>query len=212
MNAGAWIALAAAAAVAVVDWVAVARRAKRWERIAKPLVPVLLIAVALTIDPARADARPWFVAALVASLVGDVLLLLPHAFVPGLGAFLLAHVAYIVGLNVDGGGGVAALSTGAVVLGAAVVLVGRRLLAGMAARGGSRERLPVIVYMTVIAAMGASAVATGRVLPAAGALLFMASDALIGWRRYVHEEGWMNVVVMVTYHVGQAMLVLSLAA
>ncbi len=210
MNAGAWLLLASAAAVAVVDWVAVARRARRWELVAKPAVMVLLIGVALAVDPVRPDTRAWFVAALVASLVGDVLLML-RAFVPGLGAFAVAHAAYVVGLDIDGGGSVTALVLAAVVVGAVSVLIGRRLLAGMAARGGSRERTPVLIYLTVITAMGASALATGRFLPIAGALLFMASDSLIGWRRYVHERSWMNVAVMVTYHLGQGLLVLSLA-
>lgn len=212
MNAGAWLFLAAAAAVAFVDWIAVARRARSWEHVAKPTVLVLLIGLALVIDPVRPDAQPWFVAALVASLVGDVLLMLPGAFVPGLGAFLLAHIAYIVGLNVDDGGTAFVLLVSAAVVGLATLGVGRRLLAGMASRGGSRERLPVVAYMVVIAGMGASALATGRALPVVGALLFMVSDSLIGWRRYVRDEPWMNVAIMVTYHVGQALLVLSLAA
>ena len=47
--------------------------------------------------------RAWFVAALVLSLAGDVFLMLPKdLFVFGLGAFLLGHLAYIVGLHVDG--------------------------------------------------------------------------------------------------------------
>ena len=212
MNAGAWLLLAAAAAVAVVDWIAVARRVRRWEHVAKPAVLVLLIGLALVIDPVRSAAQPWFVAALVASLVGDVLLMLPGAFVPGLGAFLLAHIAYIVGLDADDGGTAFALVVSTAVVGSAAFLVGRRLLGGMAGRGGSHERFPIVVYMTVIAGMVASALATGRVLPALGALLFMASDSLIGWRRYVREQAWMPVAIMAAYHVGQALLVLSLAA
>jgi uncharacterized membrane protein YhhN len=212
MNAGAWLLLAAATAVAVVDWIAVARRAGRWEHVAKPGVLILLIGLALVIDPVRGGSQPWFVAALVASLVGDVLLMLPGAFVPGLAAFLVAHIGYIVGLDVDGGGSATVLVVCAAVVGAAAFLVGRRLIGCMAARGGSRERLPVVAYMMVITAMVASALATGRALPALGALLFMASDSLIGWRRYVREQPWMPVVIMVTYHVGQALLVLSLAA
>jgi uncharacterized membrane protein YhhN len=40
--------------------------------------------------------RLWLLAALVGSLAGDVFLLFPGYFVPGLVAFLLAHVAYLV--------------------------------------------------------------------------------------------------------------------
>ena len=48
-------------------------------------------------------ARAWFVAALVFSLAGDVLLMLPREqFVAGLSAFLVAHLCYIVGFWTDG--------------------------------------------------------------------------------------------------------------
>ena len=65
---------------------------------------------------AAADRQVWFVVALVFSLVGDVALMLDSdRFVLGLGAFLVAHVAYIVGFWIDppavGAVGVAALVT-----------------------------------------------------------------------------------------------------
>ena len=56
--------------------------------------------VALALDPVHGDMRTWFVIALVFSLLGDIFLMLPSdKFVFGLGAFLLGHVAYTVGLN-----------------------------------------------------------------------------------------------------------------
>ena len=66
------------------------------------MVGLIGLAVGLTPGSAGGDAaRPWFVAALALSLVGDVLLMLPRErFVGGLVAFLLAHLAYIVGLGV----------------------------------------------------------------------------------------------------------------
>ncbi|MCD6285147.1 MAG: hypothetical protein J7M39_04450, partial [Anaerolineae bacterium] len=43
----------------------------------------------------------WFVVALVFSLAGDIFLMLPDEkwFVPGLLAFLVGHLCYIVGFN-----------------------------------------------------------------------------------------------------------------
>ena len=64
-----------------------------------------MIAAALALDPTSEAARTWFVVALVFSLLGDVFLMLPSdAFVAGLSAFLLAHVAYVVALNQDSAG------------------------------------------------------------------------------------------------------------
>jgi uncharacterized membrane protein YhhN len=54
------------------------------------------------------------------------------------------------------------------------------------------------------------AVGTGNPVAIAGAVSFYASDALIGWGRFVRSYGWGRLAVMVTYHVGQVLLVLSL--
>jgi len=71
---------------------------------------------------------------------------------------------------------------------------------------------PVIAYVIVISVMGGSAVASGNAMAAVGALLFMASDSLIGETRFVKARPWTGVAIMVTYHLGQAGLVLSLVA
>jgi uncharacterized membrane protein YhhN len=48
-------------------------------------------------------------------------------------------------------------------------------------------------------------------LAVGGAALFFASDTLIAWNRFVRPRPWMPLAIIVTYHVGQAGLVLSLA-
>jgi uncharacterized membrane protein YhhN len=69
---------------------------------------------------------------------------------------------------------------------------------------------PVGAYMLVISAMVASAVGTGLALAVAGAVLFYVSDALIAWTRFVHDLPHGRLAVITTYHVAQALLVLSL--
>jgi uncharacterized membrane protein YhhN len=64
--------------------------------------------------------------------------------------------------------------------------------------------------VVVIGAMGVSAVASGNALAAAGALLFMLSDSLIGETRFVRPWVGAGVAIMVTYHLGQALLTVSL--
>lgn len=203
----AWVLLGFAAVFAVGNWIAVAREAQGAIYVCKPAALALLIGVALTIDPTHADTRNWFAVALMFSLLGDVFLMLPRdAFVLGLGAFLLGHVAYVIGLNLH--------SEDLWYLAIPVLLValalGARLVRGLR-RGGHRSLVPpVIAYVIVISAMVASALASGNALAAVGAALFMASDALIGEQRFVHPRAWAPVAIMVTYHLGQAGLVLSL--
>src|SRR5437588_820674 len=69
---------------------------------------------------------------------------------------------------------------------------------------------PLVAYVAVIAAMVTCALASGNVLAATGAALFMGSDALIAETRFVGPRKWAPVVIMVTYHLGQAGLTLSL--
>ncbi|HEY8523893.1 MAG TPA: lysoplasmalogenase [Acidimicrobiales bacterium] len=210
MTAPAAALLVASAVAAIVDWVAVARRRAPLEYVAKPLTLALLVAAALALDPEDPTVRAWFVAALVLSLAGDVFLMLPRdLFVPGLGAFLLAHVAYVVGLTAAGLTG-AGLLAGLVLAAALLAAIGRRLVTGLRGREPALA-VPVVAYMVVISAMLVCAWGTGDPAAAAGALLFYASDGLIGWRRFVAERtAGLDVAIIVTYHLGQALLVLSL--
>src|SRR4051794_26003727 len=98
MTAPTVFAFVVAGVFAIGDWIAKARRDRRLEYVCKPATLAALVAAAIVLDPA-ADAqtrRVWFVVALLASLKGDVLLMLPQdLFVPGLAAFLVAHVCYL---------------------------------------------------------------------------------------------------------------------
>jgi uncharacterized membrane protein YhhN len=225
--------------VALADWIAVSRRAmdpasvgaRRAEYVAKPLTMVLLIAAALAIAHAHATtgvtgahrATAYLtvatVAALVLSMVGDVFLMLPEDsasadrnFVFGLGAFLLAHVAYIaafVSLHAHGGYAISFVLTGLVLAGAVFATVGLPIRAA-AKDEDPALAVPVLAYVAVISLMVVAAWWTGdmRIIP--GALLFAVSDAMIGWTRFVRKDWELDVPIIVTYHLAQILLVLGL--
>lgn len=203
------VALAATTILAALDWIAVAKRYKPLEYVAKPATMAALIGVALAIEPADDARRVAFVVALAFSLIGDVFLMLPaDRFIPGVGAFAAAHIAYIVGFRLDDSSA-PALLLGAVVVVAFAMLVGRRVL--IAVHDDAPEFVgPVSAYIAIISVMVASAIATRNVVAIAGAAIFMASDTLIAWNRFVQPLAWAPVTIMVTYHAGQALLVLSL--
>ena len=211
MTAVSTVALVVAVVAAVVDWLAVARDDRRLEYVAKPVTMLALVVVAATLDTQLPARRVWFVAAGVLSLAGDVFLILPRdRFVAGLASFLLAHICYIAGLlqaPVGSGG----LVAGGVVVTLALATVGARVL--RAVRSGEHRALfgPVVAYVAVISTMVVFAFATGPELAIAGAVLFYASDTLIAQRRFVLPAPWAPVAIMVTYHLGQAGLILSLA-
>lgn len=192
------------------DWVAVARRRKTLEYVCKPATIVALLGVALTIDATDPEMRVFFAAALLFSLAGDVFLMLPSdEFAAGLGFFLLAHIAYIAGLRLEVSSFLAFFVSAAVVAGA-VLAVGPRIVNGVRTTAASL-RVPVVAYMGVIAAMAAAAGATLDPLAAIGAALFVTSDALIAWNRFVERLAWAPVAIIVSYHLAQVGLILSLA-
>jgi uncharacterized membrane protein YhhN len=206
-----WILLAVGAALAVTDWVAVHTGNRTLEYAAKPATMVPLIVAAHTIDAVDPTMRFWFVVALLFSLAGDVFLMLPNEdlFVAGLGSFLVGHVAYVAGLGVGG------VSTGRLVVGAVLTLgalgaIGPTLVAG--ARDTDRRlAVPVLAYMAVISVMVTFAVGSGVAIAIVGALLFYLSDFCIGWSRFVSEFSFHRLAIIVTYHLAQAALVISLA-
>lgn len=205
--------LAATLVVAVIDWVAVARDDRRTEYVAKPLTVFLLLGVALALDPSDGTARGWFVAALVFSLAGDVFLMSPRdRFVPGLASFLVGHLAYIVGLRYLGTSA-AGFLVGVVIIGLALPVLGTRIV-GAIRRSDDDAGLvvPVVVYITVISGMVVAAGASGVALALAAAVAFYVSDALIAWTRFIRDLRHGRLAVMVTYHLAQVGLILSLTS
>jgi len=208
----AWILLGVASVLAAFDWYAIARGLRRVEHICKPGATLALALVAATIDPAYSDTRTVFVLALLASLVGDVLLMLPtDRFVAGLGSFFVAQVLYTMGFALHGGS-FADYMIGAAIVAVLVVPLCLRFVGALRRNGREKLIVPVLAYMGAIGAMAASAIASGNAFAIVGALLFVTSDSLIAETRFVRERPWGPVAIMVTYHLAQAGLVLSLLA
>lgn len=193
---------------AVADWVAVARQSKKLEYIAKPATLAFLAAAAATIDADDGAAQAFVVAACLFSLAGDVFLMLPRdLFVAGLASFLVAHLWYVAGFVALGQ--TAWFVAGLAIVFFGAVVIGEPIVSAVAQR--ERSLLPpVIAYMVVISAMVVTASGTGRLVAGAGACLFYASDATIAWRRFRESRTWMNLFIIITYHLGQGLLVASL--
>ncbi len=205
MTVGTWLFLGLAVAIAAFDWHALHIHNEPWERIAKPLVMVALIATALVSD---LDGWPlvWLVAGLMAGLVGDVLLLPAiDNFLGGLAAFLLGHLAYI-GLALWFGTTTWRLVVGLVIMTLIVMTFGTKITDAVQ---GTPYFGPVVAYVIAIGGSTALLIGTGRWWMGLGALLFASSDSLLGWRRFVGPVPGGRLSVMVTYHLGQTLIVLG---
>lgn len=216
LTTGASWALGIGIVCAVVDWVAVVRRHRHLEYVAKPATLVAFVFAASQMGGSGGLAG-WFRWALVFSLAGDVFLMFPAErwFLPGLVAFLVSHIFYIIGFNLD------LPPVGMVVplLLAALLdwVVLRRIVAGLRRSGGANLRLPVIVYGAVLSLTLVSGwttwfrpgwTVTARIAATVGATLFYTSDLMLAWDRFVQQSRLLRVLVIVTYHLGQLGLVL----
>ena len=201
-----------------IDWLAVAGARRRLEYAAKPAAMLALLAWLWVESGSKLTQGPlaWFALGLVCSLAGDVLLMLPERFfLPGLVAFLLAHLAYIAGLNASG-----IAWPAEALLAIPLALIGGwlfgRVRGALRAKGRSKLVGPVAVYATVISLMVVSALATlfrgewaagPAALVSAGAGLFFISDAVLAWNRFVAPMRNGKLVVIVAYHLGQMALI-----
>lgn len=199
--------------IALVDWWAVARDDRRTETWAKPLVMVAVIAVALTLGATDTAAGRWLVVALFFGLLGDVALLgdTLRRFQAGVYAFLVGHVAYLVCFAVLGLPRPAWAWAGLAVLVAALVAT-RHVVPETHRTGGPTVSVPVAVYSAVIGAMLVCAWLTGEVWVAAGASIFVASDTILSVDRFVRPLPHARLALMVTYQVGQALIVVGVLA
>ena len=203
------VALLCTGAAALVNWSTRVRPRPLVEMISKPLTTVLVTWVAIAANGPHA-ATVLAVVGLVCCLAGDIALLdAVDQFVVGLAAFLVGHAVFIamfVALHLRHPRWAVPVAL-ALVIHAATI--GRRIVRGAVAQEAAL-RIPVIAYLLVITSMAVVATATGRWWAVAGALLFVGSDTILGWRAFVDEKRWMSPLVMITYHAALVGLALSL--
>ena len=159
---------------------------------------------------AGTTAGTWLLVALFFGTLGDLALLSDSEdrFRAGVAAFLVGHLAYLACFVTLG-----LPRPGWAWLVLAVLLVStvatRGVVPATHALGGVRLSVPVAVYTLVIGAMAVTAWFTGEPLIALGATIFVASDATLSIDRFVRPLPSGHLWVMVTYHVGQVLIVLG---
>ncbi len=175
----------------------------------KPLATALIFVLAWRAQPAQSPRyRRWILAGIACSLLGDVLLMLPgDLFVPGLVAFLCGHLCFIAAFLGDSRFAAPAWPLAACLAYGAVNLA---LLWGAI---DAPLRVPVLVYVAVLASMGGQALGRAQLLaqrgdaqtPAArlaalGALTFMLSDSLLAWNRFHGPVPLASLWVLAAYY------------
>jgi uncharacterized membrane protein YhhN len=160
-----------------------------------------------------------FLAGLVLSVLGDVLLMFVKSqgelyFMLGLGSFLLAHLCYITAFSLF-----PSFNTGAIALNKLAILPFVAVFIGVTCllwNDLGVLRIPVIVYSSVIITMAAfcfnmrNRVITGVfAMLFCGAILFVVSDFVIALTKFKYSgisQSVSGLVIMVTYLLGQFLL------
>jgi sterol desaturase/sphingolipid hydroxylase (fatty acid hydroxylase superfamily)/uncharacterized membrane protein YhhN len=182
-----------------------------WHQLFKPLAMLLAIACVLRRGlPARFQAL--LLAALAFSLAGDVLLMMPNLFIPGLVGFLLAHLCYLALFRQ----GVPWFPSGRALAGTLLLAAG--MYGFLFPHLGPVLKVAVAAYSAVIALMAAQAIGRALVLRdassiavAVGALFFMLSDSLLAVNKFALPLPMAQFAVLATYYVAQVLIALNAA-
>lgn len=201
MGSGSWAAIAAIGLLVAGHLVAEARGAALPRALTKVAASLGFLLLALLRGP-QGPLATGILAALALSVVGDAALLSARrpAFLAGLVAFLLAHVAYALAFAAAG----RPAAWVALPVAAAAALVLRWLWPHL----GSM-RLPVVVYCLAIGTMLWLALGVDLPQVRLGASLFFASDLTVARDRFVRRELANRLVGLPLYYAAQVLLALA---
>lgn len=177
----------------------------------KPLTTLLICLLAATAPaPGPPRYRNCLVLGLFCSLAGDIFLMLPRQmFLAGLVCFLLAHICYLAAFFSDSKPSWHISSPLLLLPGAFVFW---RIQSGIS----SSLYLPVLLYLVVITVMAHQAYvraltsrSAGKWMAAAGALLFVVSDAVLALNKFHARFAHAGLWILGTYYVAQWLLAAS---
>ncbi|GHU09307.1 hypothetical protein FACS1894151_06800 [Spirochaetia bacterium] len=177
------------------------------------LIPPLLVLYCLY---AAENSHPVLavIAAAVFGWIGDVLLIKiteKKYFLFGLAAFLLGHVCYVIAMT----GKITVLNSTALIISiAASIPLG--IITFILIRPDKAMRIPVLLYEMVIITMSISALQLLFLYPRGaviftGSVFFLVSDLSLAWGTFRGFPKWGNFLVMATYIIGQALILLGMA-
>lgn len=188
--------------------VALLLKSRFWPELLKTTTMILVIFLAATGQ--HTTTQLWVLAALMASAVGDVMLIIPGHFLQGLFAFLVSHLLYVVAFGGPWRLGPADVAIIAA-LGTTAALVFRAVRPKMLEVGGTKLLVSVVAYMAAISLMTWRALATGNPLMMAGGALFLTSDSILAVSRFGHPFRWADYGIWASYFGAQFCFALSVA-
>jgi uncharacterized membrane protein YhhN len=175
----------------------------RWHiYVFKPLATLLILGIALLPPSTNSLYGVPIILGLCLSLLGDVWLMLPaDRFIAGLVSFLLAHIAYGLGFAWHAGPRIS------IVWFVPYALYGFGVYRILNPHLG-RLRLAVVGYFIAILVMAGLATNVNGIV-AVGALLFVISDSVLAYEKFVEAFRSARWVALSTYWAAQWLIALS---
>ena len=154
----------------------------------------------------------FILSAIIFSLLGDVALMFEGGFLAGLGAFLIAHIFYIVAFSMDAQGSIFSKKD-KIIPSILILIYGAALIWYLYPHLGAMK-IPVIIYASTILTMLLAALNrlysvgfASYMWVMVGAMLFVISDSLIALGRFAHVSWANGLLVMLTYAIGQFFII-----
>ncbi|GAA0877627.1 lysoplasmalogenase [Algoriphagus jejuensis] len=187
----------------------------------KPLILLGLIAYFYRITRPIASTllTKSILGALIFSWFGDILLMWPQLFVYGLGAFMMAHICYIIGFRFaqKSPSQLEHVNFVKSFLFNLPIYLAAALVYYLIHANLGNLKIPVIAYIIVIVAMVATARERFKKCnPASfwqvfiGAILFFISDGAIAISRFFRDFPESGIVIMGTYAIAQLLIVMGI--
>ena len=183
-----------------------------YKRAAIKTVPLALFALI-----AFVTSSPWLlVAGLTLSAFGDWSLAFPGEmpFLAGLGAFFLAHIAYIAVFVLEGGPLKLVEEPWRLAIAAMLLAHATWMGTKLAKAVPPALKIPVFAYIAVISLMGIAAAAYGSLVILTGALLFALSDTMLAAAKFIVSEtdarqSALKSGLWITYVAAQALILIG---
>jgi uncharacterized membrane protein YhhN len=201
--------------IGIIHLLAIATGSDLLIKITKPLLMIsIMIWFIIETGSIKHNLKTKIILAIIFSWFGDMFLMLDlnaNFFILGLGSFLAAHIAYI-SVNVTPGGIDSNKSGGIKLLVWIIALAYGMGMIWILWPGLEDLKLPVILYTAVIMAMTLTAFHrkvyyTSWVYVLIGAVLFVASDSMLAYDKFVAELPVGRVLVMSSYILAQYFLI-----
>lgn len=175
----------------------------------KPLICVLLILFLYTATGLRSKFDRLIGIGLLFGLFGDVFLMLPDQFIPGLASFLIGHVFYVWAFMLQTSPQDLSRHKGYILIAGLLLSYSYYFYSILKPSLGAME-IPVIAYILVIAAMAFFAFTRKHqtnfwsfILVFLGALLFIFSDSMLAINKFVAYVPDSGLIIMSSYMLAQ---------